>query len=233
MNTTQVDMPQRGSSVEICDYVLRHQIAQLEPRSIVDFGAGAGKNGRIAREILGNAVRLVAVEGFEPTARMLEAGGPYDEVRHILIEDWIARDPDGRYDLAIFGDVLEHLAPSEIRRVMKICLRRFATIIVVIPLHNIYQDEAYGNRLEIHRAYITSGFFDRYRPVEKHIVRGDGWTIMNVCVHADIGSPRLHRRAAECVFHVTMIVLQPLGLARPLVTFIKKHFLKYKWVLKD
>ena len=79
-----------GTSAAYCDYILRQQLAALQPRHIVDFGAGAGKNGSIAREVLGPAVRLTAVEGYEESARHLSASGIYDEVCHSLIQDWVA-----------------------------------------------------------------------------------------------------------------------------------------------
>jgi|WetSurMetagenome_2_1015567.scaffolds.fasta_scaffold436381_3 hypothetical protein len=40
---------QYGSSVPLCDFVLKYQLEELQPLQIVDFGAGGGKNGTIAR----------------------------------------------------------------------------------------------------------------------------------------------------------------------------------------
>jgi hypothetical protein len=54
---------------------------------------------------------------------------------------------------------------------MRSAMEQFDHIIIVVPLHDIFQDDSYGNGLEIHWAYITHHFFDRYKPVEKHIVR--------------------------------------------------------------
>jgi hypothetical protein len=134
-----------GSSASLCDDVLRLQLRQLAPARVVDFGAGAGKNGRIVREVLGSGSHLVAVEGFERTAAILSAQGPYDEVHHSLLQTWIERY-DGHSDLAVFGDVLEHLSRNEIHRVLRTCLRKFDHVIVVVPLHDIFQDDEYGTR---------------------------------------------------------------------------------------
>jgi hypothetical protein len=36
-----------GTSQTVLDYVLKDQIARFRPTSVVDFGAGGGKNGRL------------------------------------------------------------------------------------------------------------------------------------------------------------------------------------------
>jgi Methyltransferase domain len=224
---------QYGISATLCDFILKHQLEELQPLQIVDFGAGGGKNGRIARKIVGDRCSLIAVEGSEKTAQMLSAEGPYDKVHCALIQQWVFEDA-GKYDVAIFGDVLEHLKPGEIHKVIGQCLARFNHIIVVCPLHDIFQDDAYGNELEVHRTYITSGFFDRYNCVEKHIMKGKEWSIMNVRIlPARAQAEPVWRKVSWSVFHRTMLVLQPLGLARPLVNVLKRYALKYKWLIRN
>ena len=146
------------------------------------------------------------------------------------IINWMTANRN-QYDLAIFGDVLEHLTTGEIHRVMSHCLKSFKAIIIVCPLHEIFQDEAYGNPLEIHHSYITEDFFDRYDCREKHIVRSGAWIIMNVLIDAQSVPASLTNRLAWGIFHRVVMLLQPFGLARPLVSFLKKRFLKYKWIL--
>jgi 2-polyprenyl-3-methyl-5-hydroxy-6-metoxy-1,4-benzoquinol methylase len=106
-----------GSSCTFLDYVVRHQVSEMKPNSVVDFGAGAGKNGKLIREVLGSACTIVAVEGYPQTARTLSESGPYDEVTCELLQGWHANSTQ-HYDLAVYGDVLEHLTPKEIRQVM-------------------------------------------------------------------------------------------------------------------
>jgi hypothetical protein len=224
---------QYGSSSSLGDYILKHQLEELRPLNIVDFGAGGGKNGRMARQILPQAVKLIAVEGCEKTAQMLSAEGPYDEVSCSLIQEWVFNDLN-IYDLAIFGDVLEHLKPKEIHAVIGQCISKFKHIVVICPLHEIFQEDAYGNALEVHQTYITTNFFDRYNWVEKHVVKGKGWSKMNVHILSEfkLAEP-IWRRLSWVVFHRVMLVLQPLGLARPFVNVLKRYFLKYKWLLRS
>lgn len=229
MTENDSENPRYGSSSSLCDYILEHQLEELRPRHIVDFGAGGGKNGRIARRILPDHVRLIAVEGYEKTAQMLSADGPYNRVYHSLIQDWVFNNSDV-YDLALFGDVLEHLKPKQIHTVIRHCLSKFKDIVVVCPLHDIFQDEAYGNPLEVHQAYITNKFFDRYNCIEKHIVKGK----LNVRIQSRFESAEPKWRSLSWfVFHRLMLVLQPIGLARPFVNVLKRSARKYKWLLRS
>jgi NADPH:quinone reductase-like Zn-dependent oxidoreductase len=221
-----------GTSSSLCDYILEHQLQEIKPQQIVDFGAGAGKVGKIARQILDKHVRLIAVEGSDKTAQMLSCQNLYDEVCHTLIQEWDFNDVM-KYDLAIFGDVLEHLTSKEIHIIIKQCIKKFKHIIVICPLHDIFKDEAPGNPLEIHNTYMVSNFFDHYNPIEKHIVRSKEWTIMNVYIRAMEESVPIYRSLSWFVFHKAMLILQPFGLARPFVNVLKRYARKYKWLLRD
>lgn len=55
ISTTQDAEELYGFSTWLCDYIVQHQVAVLKPREVVDFGAGAGKNGRLVRGALGDA----------------------------------------------------------------------------------------------------------------------------------------------------------------------------------
>ena len=231
LQTTASDQ-QYGSSASLLDYVFKHQVEGIKPKSVVDFGAGGGKNGRLIREMIGKSCRIIAVEGCERTVEMLSEKGLYDDVQHELLQTWIQRNSQ-HYELAVFGDVLEHIAPNGIHRAIEKCCSQFDHIIIVAPLHEIFQEEVYGNALELHLTYLTDRFFDRYTPVEKHIAHGADWTIMNVHI---VSKPRvdpLYRRVSWAVFHRCVLLLQPLGLARPFVSLLKRFCHRYKWLLRD
>jgi hypothetical protein len=86
---------QFGASAWVCDFVLENQLQKLNPVSVVDFGAGGGKNGKIVRKVLQHC-KLIAVEGYEPAAKALAAGPIYDTAVHSLLQDWVVQAP-GRY----------------------------------------------------------------------------------------------------------------------------------------
>lgn len=221
---------QYGGSSSLCDYILARQLETLKPGQIVDFGAGGGKVGRLAREILGDSVDITAVEGWHEAVQMLSSdAGPYDRISWALIQDWVATDP-GCYDLAVFGDVLEHLSPREIRRVIKQCLGKFKELIIVCPLHDISQNEAYGNRLEVHATYVTPGFFDNFNVVEKHIVKGREWTIMNVRITSVCEPKPVRVRLLLSLFHAGMLIFQPIGLGKPFGKMFCRCTARFKWL---
>ncbi|MHA1661191.1 MAG: hypothetical protein ACTSUT_18990 [Promethearchaeota archaeon] len=220
------------SSVPYCDYIVKNQISQICPRNAVDFGAGAGKYCRILRDILGNACHITAIEGFKKAADMLRDKEFYDLVYNELLEEWLDKS-DEDYDLAILGDVLEHLRPRMIRKVLKKAMPKFRNVIIVVPLHDIYQDALNENKLEIHQAYITSNFFDRYSPKEKHIICGDEYIVMNVLLNNEKGGQEdITRRISKFMLHYVILLLQRLGLARQFVNFLKRHFIRYKSIVR-
>lgn len=224
---------QYGSSSSLLDFVLKNQLAEIKPNKVVDFGAGGGKNGRLIRGILSDKCRIVAVEGSERTVQMLlSIKGLYDEVQHDLLQEWTRKNTTS-HNVAIFGDVLEHLSAKEIHQVIDRSLKYFEQIIIVAPLHDIFQEAAYDNPLEVHRSYITSNFFDKYGPIEKHIITSPDYTIMNVRIVSGAQRTGLTKNIFGTIFHYCMIILQPFGLARPFVNFLKRFFLKYKYLIRN
>lgn len=222
-----------GFSSPECDYILRHQIGLIQPRSIVDFGAGAGKVGKIAREVLEKNYKIEAVEGNDKTAQMLVREGQYHKVSNNLIQDWIEANSD-HHDLAVFGDVLEHLSTAEINRVMQKSIKIFDHIIIHVPLHEIFQDGGEAIPLETHRSYITANFFDRYRPTEKHIISdmnrpigiGRRWLMMNLYIPCKTPRLSIHRLLSYWLYHFSMVILQKFGIAVPFIKVLRR--IKYR-----
>jgi len=223
--STDENRNQFGSSANYLDYVLLHQLAEFAPKRIVDFGAGEGKNGKLIRSVFKNDCEIIAVEGYEPTANMLKTAGIYDEVHHSLIQKWLQENTK-QYDLAVFGDVLEHLTSREIHQAVKTALTCFERIIIVVPLYDLYQDEMYGNPLEIHKSFITGKCFDRYHPLEKHIrvgrnETGEGYTIMNVFITRKRRRESFLRRLELGVIRFWVPLLEPIGLGRAFISFLQ------------
>jgi len=212
-----------GGSWTILDFVTRRQIACIQPKTAVDFGAGAGKNGRIVREVLGNACRIVAVEGFARTVEKLKKDGIYDQVCGMLISDWLHANAQ-HHDLAIFGDVLEHLPRREIFRTVRSALKVFGEIIIVVPLCDVCQGTEYGNALEVHRAYIDERYFDCFNPVEKHIIKDNVHIMMNVRLNGrqSLAASGLLKLDRHRVFSYGMMALDRIGLAKGFYEALKR-----------
>jgi hypothetical protein len=121
------------------------------------------------REIFGEDTYLVAVEIFKKTARYLKNEHIYNRVVNLDIVSW-CKDNTSYYDLAILGDVLEHLYNfDEVHYILNRVLSHFDNIIIISPLGEEKQGAKYGNIYETHRLIFDDHFFDRYHIVEKNI----------------------------------------------------------------
>jgi hypothetical protein len=167
-----------GSDAYSAPY-MRSMIARARPRAIVDFGAGRGRMGELCREVLDGPIHLTAVEANPPAIATLRRNQVYDRIDHCLIRDWLAARRE-RFDLAIFGDVLEHLTRREAFAAARRALELARDVIVHIPLRNLTQDALAENALEEHKAYFTEQCWDRRFVLrEKHLLTPDpGWVSM-------------------------------------------------------
>ena len=172
-----------GTSSDLMTDYVSQQILAINPKRVGDFGAGLGKMGRICRQMMGDNIELVAVEGCEATAADLAIAGLYNRVDFDMIEDWVL-DNKEPYDLAIFGDVLEHLTRKQALAVLDHTLKFAGNVVINIPLRNLRQDGAESNVLEEHHGYFTERSFDRRFIVrEKHVTSPSaGYSKMNVWI---------------------------------------------------
>jgi hypothetical protein len=138
--------------------------------------------GELCRDCLGAAVVITAVEGCPSAVEALRQRRIYDEVHPSLLQEWI-RSNRRAFDLAIFGDVLEHLVRYQALTALDATLGFASHVIVNVPLRNLYQDVE-GNALEQHRAYLVESDFDsRYLIREKHLLTPDpGYVYLNLWI---------------------------------------------------
>lgn len=105
---------------------------------ILDVGACDG----IWRLLLPEYPNMDAVEAWAPNADRLRG------YRHVYRSD-IRGLPYERYDLIIFGDVIEHLSVGDAQRVLDYARPRCRDMIVAVPFL-FPQGEKDGNPYEIH-----------------------------------------------------------------------------------
>lgn len=136
--------------------------------------------GTICRDVLGDDVQLTAIEGYPRAITPLRDSGIYDNVVHSLIETWVDEN-NAPFDVAIYGDVLEHVSRRQCFRVIRRTLRFARHVIVNVPLRNLYQDAILDNPLEEHKGYLTEKCFDkRFVIREKHLATaGEGYAKLN------------------------------------------------------
>ena len=132
---------------------------RINAASVLDVGVGFGRWGFLSREFLEAwngrplmpdwTVRVDGIEAFTPAIT------PYHRCFYNRIYEGDATlvlpSLTDRYDLVIFGDVLEHFTKAGAESVMDAALRLGRYVLLVIPLGRDWpQDEQYGNSFERH-----------------------------------------------------------------------------------
>lgn len=135
----------------------------LDPRSVLDVGAGFGKYGILCREYLelwdgrqeySNFKRRIdGVEAFEPYITELHKYA-YDNVYADDIRDLVDK-LDFSYDLVLLIDVLEHFKKAEGELLLQKLLGRNLGILISTPKKPSEQKNAFGNDYEAHKSKWT------------------------------------------------------------------------------
>lgn len=123
---------------EVCKWIRKN----FNPDStILDMGACDGK----WRKLLYEYPKVDGVEIFNKNYAYLKAAGIY---RNLYFHD--ARTLQYRwYDLVIFGDIIEHMTPSDARGMLDYAKPRCRDMIIAVPF--LYKQGAiYGNPYEVH-----------------------------------------------------------------------------------
>lgn len=119
----------------------------------LDVGAGEGTYHRILGELI---PAMDAIEVHEPNIVDYSLAGKYRKVLHADARDVLhAKNlgemrPRLRYDLVIFGDVLEHLTVLDAVRVFCSALSISRYVLVSVPIIHYPQSAVGGNHHEIH-----------------------------------------------------------------------------------
>ena len=137
-----------GLTDEFAKLMLRH----IRPATIIDFGAGIGKYGLMAREVLGGNIRTCAVDCFEKTTDWLFESKIYNQVINCDIANWGLHPYSVKADLGIFGDVIEHLRHEEIKNLLYAIKtgELYKFLMIVLPLGHVKQGTCGGNKAEEH-----------------------------------------------------------------------------------
>lgn len=140
-------------SANTFDHILQDHVVKLNPNTILDVGAGSGKNGKLIKETGYNKV----LDCIEPTGKYIaeyNLTSLYNKVYPYNIAQFLENEHKFQYDLVIFGDVLEHLFRSQVIDYLDYFLYKSKWIIVLWP-NNMPQDDQGNNHYEIHKSNFT------------------------------------------------------------------------------
>lgn len=108
----------------------------------LDVGACNGKWGKLLNDYLS----IDAVEIYAPNIIKHKLGDIY---RNVYLADIRAFDYGKKYDLIIFGDVLEHMSVEDAQKVLDYAWDRCTDLIVAVPFQWVNRSH-YGNPYEVH-----------------------------------------------------------------------------------
>jgi len=122
------------------------QIRRLRVHSVLDVGAGAGEWGSMLRSSFDRDLKIDAVEVWTPYIERFLLCEKYDFVYNSDVRE----HTNWRYDLVIFGDVLEHMPLNDAVKCFRLASQQARYILVSIPTIPHPQDEHFGNPFEKH-----------------------------------------------------------------------------------
>jgi hypothetical protein len=131
------------------DEVLTEHLIKINPRSVLDVGAGAGKHGKMVRELCPMA-RIGAIEPTKIYIDEYKLKEVYDELYEMDLMSYCDKQASDRHDVVIFGDVLEHFFRSQAIDYLDYFLYRAQWVVAIWP-SQMPQDAWEGNGYEIHK----------------------------------------------------------------------------------
>jgi 2-polyprenyl-3-methyl-5-hydroxy-6-metoxy-1,4-benzoquinol methylase len=146
-------------------WVIR-KIKSLEHGKILDVGAGQGDYLELIKAYLPDNVIVDAVEAWEP---YIEKFNLRERYNNVFIQD-VREFEDFKYDIVIFGDVLEHMPESDAVDLWNKMSKQAKCAIISIPIIHHPQGAYEGNPYEIHHEedWTTERVLDKFYGIVEH-----------------------------------------------------------------
>ena len=148
-------------------------IRRLNPDTVLDVGAGFGKWGFLLREYLEVWQGRLHPDDWEKAIDAAEIFEGYRALpwypviyRHVYGD--VRKVDLGRYDLVLWGDVIEHLSKAEGQSLLRKC----RAWIVTTPNGGTDQGASFGNEAERHRSRWGVEDFEHVRVTDDGIAVG-------------------------------------------------------------
>lgn len=119
--------------------------------SILDVGAGSGTYPKLIKSDFDccKTANWVGVEAWEPYIAQYKLPELYNDIIHTDVRT-INWNSIGNFDVAIAGDILEHMTKEEAIALVDNLLSVSKTLIISIPIVYMPQEAYKGNPFEIH-----------------------------------------------------------------------------------
>lgn len=146
-------------------------IRRINPKSILDIGAGFGRWGILGREFLEVWDDSNFTEKWKRKIDAIEIFNGYVKPYHsyfydnVYIEDAIdfVNGLEECYDLIICGDIIEHFEKNEGKIFIDKCLKRCRYLMINIPIgKNWEQNIINNNKYEAHKSIWYNSDFGKY-----------------------------------------------------------------------
>lgn len=208
---------------------IKQAIKRINPKMGLDVGCGSGTYAKLFPN-----VRWSGVEIWEPYIEQYGLKDLYYEVGRSDIRTWVPAECDPRWDVAIAGDVLEHMSKEDAIATLD-KLRQFASYVIVsIPLGHYPQDEYEGNPYERH---VKDDWSDEEvreafgEPLESIIdgeigvyIYGDKPLPLKICVYAISKNEEMFvERFCQSAKDADLILIADTGSTDKTVRLAKKH----------
>jgi SAM-dependent methyltransferase len=117
---------------------------------ILDIGAGSGTYAKLLKNnnVCVNT-EIIGIEAWKPYIEQFALDSLYTKIINQDVRTIVWKDL-GNFDVAIAGDVLEHVTKEEAINIVEQVLDFSKTLIISIPIVYMPQDAYEGNPFEIH-----------------------------------------------------------------------------------
>lgn len=135
-------------SDEAFDAKIRGFLATNRFKDYLDIGPGAGKYGKMIKEIIPEA-KVACIEAENKYIEQFDLNSIYDIVHHSKAEYFFDDKPDFTTDIVIIGDCIEHLKKSDGLDLINYLAYRCRYILIIFPSKYI-QYTSNGSIFEAH-----------------------------------------------------------------------------------